>query len=262
VCVTTGIAPTEAAGIFHSAEFWSALFGAAAAFLLEAIRRWRSERRRDIANGNQALFVLVQMYASLAALRSFINDRVGLLKARESRAPDYFEYQAMSLVWNENMRLSMDRLGFLLQSYDPDLLNRMMQVETSFFTILYNLERRTAAQLEFTHRAEEKLGENLPRTPNELERGVGPDIAMRLRDLTESLLKQLPLTIEQIPKVGRQLTETLSLIFPMTPPIGSDFTPYKFTTHAPPSAIPPRWRRFLRDTVRWVKRKAKSTRTV
>src|SRR5580704_13057821 len=106
--------------IFHP-EFWAALFGAAAAFLLEAIRRWRSERRRDIAVGNQALFVLVQMYTSLVALRVFINDRINLMKERESRAPRYFEYQAMSLVWNDNMRLPMDRLGFLLQSYDPDL---------------------------------------------------------------------------------------------------------------------------------------------
>jgi hypothetical protein len=260
VYVAANAGGTGAEGIFRSAEFWAALFGAAAAFLLEAIRRWRSERRRDIAIGNQALFVLVQMYTTLAALRNFINDRINLMKERESRAPHYFEYQAMSLVWNENMRLPVDRLGFLLQSYDPDLLNRMIQVETSFFMILYNLKKRTEAHMEFTARAEQLFGMDLP-SPSELERGVGPNIAMRLRALTEALLKHVPLTIEQIPKVGRQLSETLSFVFPMTPPIGSDFTPYKFTTDPPPDVEPPRWRRSLRDSVRWIKRRIKIATT-
>jgi hypothetical protein len=254
------VAPVEAAGIFHSAEFWAALFGAGAAFLLEALRRWLSERRHERAIGNQALFVFVQMYATLSDLQKAIHSRVQLLQSREGRVPHYFEYPAMGLVWNEDMRLPIDRLGFLLQSYDPDLLNRMARVESSFFTILYTLEKRTTAHMEFTNRAEEKFGENLP-IPIELERGIGPDIAMRSRDLTNSLLEQLPSTIDQIPKVGKQLAETLSLIFPLSPPIGSDFAVYKFTADPPSGAKPPQWRQSLRDAVRWVKRRIKRATT-
>jgi hypothetical protein len=258
--VSMTVTPDAAPGILRSAEFWAALFGALTAFLLEAIRRWRSERRRDIAIGNQALVVFMQMYTTLSELQRLIEERTNLIQKRESRAPHYFEYQAMGLVWNESMRLPMDRLGFLLQSYDPDLLNRMIHVENSFFTILYNLERRTAAQMEFTAKVQQIFGVNLP-PPTDLERGVGPGIAMRLEQLTTSLIQKLPETIEQIPKVGRQLSETLSFVFPMLPPIGSDFTLHKFTTDPPPDTEPPRWRRSLRDTARWIKRKVKTATT-
>jgi hypothetical protein len=236
--------------IFASKEFWAAFWGAVTAFALEAMRRWRSERRHQAAAGNQAVFVLAQMYITLASLqRTLIDDRAQLLRNLEGREPHYFEYQAMSLWWNPDMRLPMDRLGFLLKSYDPDLLNRMSSIEHSFFTILDTLEKRTAAHLEFTGAASLRFGAHLPR-PAELEEAVGPDLSLRLRGLTESLLQHLPATLPLVSKIAGQISETLGLVFPLTRFIGMEPTIQPFTAERPPSAVPPTWRRLVRQAGR------------
>jgi hypothetical protein len=237
--------------IFASKEFWAAFWGAVTAFALEAMRRWWSERRHQAAAGNQAVFVLGQMYITLANLqKTFIDDRVELMRNAQGREPHYFEYQAMSFWWNPDTRLPMDRLGFLLKSYDPDLLNRMSTVEHSFFTILDTLAKRTAAHLEFTGVASETFGAQLPR-PQELENAVGPDLSLRLRGLTESLLQHLPATIPLVSKIAGQVSETLGLVFPLSRFIGMEPTIQPFTAERQASAVPPKWRRLVRQAGRW-----------
>lgn len=237
--------------IFASTEFWAAFWGAVTAFALEAMRRWWSERRHQAAAGNQAIFVLMEMYITLANLqKKLIDDRVELMRNDLGRDPHYFEYQAMSIWWNPDTRLPMDRLGFLLKSYDPDLLNRMSTIEHSFFTILDALTKRTAAHLEFTGVASARFGAQLPR-PRELEDAVGPDISRRLRGLTEELLEHLPETIPRISKIASQLNETLGLVFPLSRFIGMDATIQPFTADRPTTAVPPKWRRLVRKAGRW-----------
>jgi hypothetical protein len=139
----------------------------------------------------------------------------------------------------------MDRLGFLLNSYDPDLLNRMANVEHSFFTILDNLERRTSAHLEFTRLASQKFGSTLP-PPGELQEAVGPDVSLRLRSLTESLIQHLPETQSLILMIAGQLSDTLGFVFPFTRRIGTDALVRPFSAERPSGALPSRLSRVQR----------------
>ena len=74
--------------IFNSTEFWAALFGALAAFLLEALRRWAADRKHQLAAGNEAVFALAQMHRLATAIynQAYL-DRAAEVRWSQKREP-------------------------------------------------------------------------------------------------------------------------------------------------------------------------------
>jgi hypothetical protein len=240
------------------AEFGAAFFGAVAAFALEAMRRWREERRKDLRAGNEAIFVLSQMYSTTQNLYTQgIVDRAAFVRERLGREPKYLEYIPVAVAWNPQTILPMTRLGFLLESHEPDILNRLAQVERAFLSVLDTNVRRGQVHVQFQERARAVLGPEQEMPSNELEAKVGFDLAMQLQQFTAHMLSDVPRTRDALLEMGKQLRSVLELEYPLGRIVG--FTPFDNPVEglSPPTNVrrPALWRRWLRSIVNWVRRR-------
>lgn len=233
-------------------EFGAAFFGAVAAFVLEALRRRGEENRQRLAAGNEAIMVLAQMYSVLRNYnqQAFV-DRAIEVHKQIGREPVYIEYLPVTVAWNERSTLPMNRLGFLLESHDADILNRLSAAERGFLTILAANTLRNGVHLNFQARARMVLRPNDPVPGHIVEESVGMDLALQLKQLTEHLKSNIPSATENLLSLARQLRGVLDLVFPTGRTVG--FTPTDAPTEelsAPPSIRKAAWwRRCLRAMV-------------
>jgi hypothetical protein len=245
--------------VFTSVEFWAALFGAlggaVAAFLLEAIRRWAFDRKHELAAGNEAVFTLAQMHTLATLLfNQIFKDREATLREIQSREPFYFEYLPMGVPSSAAIKVPLDRLGFILASYHPDLLNRLAAVDREFASVLETLAERNRQQRDFQRRHVELL-KSTPAgvAPHILEQLIGADLCSQLKANTDFLKRNLPRCAEHALSAGSQLTEMLSYHFP----VGriTNFAPIPRTTAVEaPAVTGPAWRRAVRALVTRIRR--------
>lgn len=234
-----------------STECLAAFLGALAAFWLEAIRRWRADRLSELSAGNEAIFALCQMFTHTAN----INNQMFVAHAEEfrdksGRDPNYAEILPMQVSADRVLRLQLDKLGFLLRSHDPDVLNRLAVTALDFDVMMKLLEDRNALHLEWQRESARALA-----TPNlldpvpfeQLEQLVGIHRSFLLRHMTDGLRERLPECAANLERIGKQVHDALSLMFPTR-------RTYRFERHerpdavaAPPSTAKPRlWRRCVR----------------
>jgi hypothetical protein len=240
--------------ILTSKEFWSALFGALAAFLLEALRRRAADRKHELAAGNEAVFALAQIHtlATLIFNQAF-KDREAEVRRAQHREPTYFEFLPMIIPWNASIKLSLDRLGFVLASYHPDLLNRLAAVDREFAAVIQAVTERNTQYNEFRRRFVGLPKSSQAIRPEMIEDLVGVDVREPLRTTTEALRRGLPRCAEHAHLAGKQLSEMLSYHSPLARV--SRFTPIARTTALDaPHVTAPAWRRAVRGLVTRLRR--------
>jgi hypothetical protein len=242
-------------------EFGAAFFGALAAFALEAFRRWREEHKRQLAAGNETIFVLAQMYSVIRNSydQGFVA-RAAFVKQRMGREATYLEYQPLDIAWNRSMAVPVSRLGFLLESHDPDILNRISLVERAFLSMMETNLHRNTVHIKFQELSRPHITRDGPIYGDELEESVGMDIVLQLKQLTESLQLGLPVARDNLLSVANQLTKVLGAEFPIARVLS--FTPSEMPIAGvgPPAgtrkAAP--WRTLVRAIVNWLRGRAHS----
>lgn len=244
--------------VFTSVEFWAALFGAlggaVAAFLLEALRRRAADRKRELAAGNEAVFALSQMHGLATLLyEQIFEKREAKIQKALQRDPVYFEYLPMGIPSNAFVRLSLDRLGFILGSYHPDLLNRLAAVDREFASALETLVERNTQHREFQSRQVQRLSSQPGAPAHILEQVIGIDLSSQLKANTAYLQRNLPLCAEHTLAAGRQLAELLSYHFPVGRITTFEPIPRTVAVEAPAAAAPA-WRRAVRALMTCIRR--------
>ena len=235
-----------------STEALAAFLGACAAFLLEALRRWRSDRLTNLAAGNEAVFALSQMYTLVTNLHNqMFVDRIPEVRKVLGRDPTYIEFLPIEAGSDDIIRVPLDRLGFLLRSYEPDILNRVAACAREFGVLMRLLTQRNLAHVQW----QQASGQVYARMPvgteltiGQLENAVGLDLSYRLRMMTEHLHMGLANCAGDLKLVADQLTYTLSMTFPTQRVSHFEAIPREKGMQLPAAARPPRlWRRIVRE---------------
>jgi hypothetical protein len=244
-----------------STECLAAFLGAFAAFMLEALRRWRSDRLANVATGKEAVLSLAQMYSHITAVsnQQFADQRKAF-EENHGRQPNYVEILPLEANLAGALRLQPDRLGFLISSHDPDLLNRLVAVDHFFGVLVSLLERRNEAHLEwqrksFTFISTTRLPD--PISFEAIETGAGMDLSRRLKQMTEELESGLPESSRQLQIMAKQLTDVLSLMYPTKSATSLGVSEVRKTdvTTPPANAKPRLWRKVVRYISRKLRRR-------
>lgn len=238
-----------------STEALAAFLGAFAAFLLEAIRRWRSDRLAELAAGNEAVFALSQMCTMTTNINNqLFVDRIAEFTKTMGRAPSYIEFLPMHAGNTDLMRLHMDKLGFLLNTYDPDILNRIASCDRDFAVLMGVMEQRNHAHIEWQQKSSHAMAKlftaqiEVPIT--QMEQLVGMDLSYRLRAFTEHLQEGLPRCAEDLKSAGEQLTKVLAMTFPTRRVASFVNIPRVESAIRAPNVKPRLWRRCVRACYR------------
>jgi len=195
------------AQLLGSGEFWAALAGALAAFLLGSAAQWRSATNAKRAAGNVALITLSQMFS----LTKNLNDQLFVIQVPKvggllGRDPYFFELKSAVALPDQVLTLPLDQLGFLADSHDPDVLNRLLTVERAFSTMLKLVERHERLHLEFQRRlsAHDQSG-TIAWQVGEIRGMIGVDLWLQLENAVMELRTGLPETVDHIIRVSGQV---------------------------------------------------------
>ena len=197
-------------------EFRAALIGALTAFLLGAFAHWRGSARQKRSAGNLALVTLGQMYTEMETLRYHVLDEEPKRLARlMGREPFTTEIRPIMGLSDLTPRLQPDQLGFLSESSDADILNRLLVVERAFDSMI-GLVRRHA---ELALRMQEQMSEVRPPGPQnfhieQLPDLVGVFLVLQIDDTMTGLIEGLPATRDAILSVSTQLRDVLRMYLP------------------------------------------------
>jgi hypothetical protein len=198
-------------------EFWSALFGALAAFLLGAAATWRSQASAKRTAGNLTLIALSQMYSLIENLRQqlLIEEPIRVLEATGGKDAFPFLFRAATGLPEQLPRIAIQDLGFLIDSHDPNVLNRLLTVERAFISMIDLVRRHEPLHARFQEAlsAVDPTGRRQWK-PEELSDCVGVRILIELDETIDQFGKGLPKTRDELLAVSRQLLDALRFQFP------------------------------------------------
>lgn len=232
-------------------EFWSALFGALAAFLLGALATWWANLNAKRTAGNMAIIALSQMCSLMENVRYqlLVAEPLriqGILK----RAPFPFEIRPAIGLPESPPRIAGDGLGFLADSHDPDILNRLLTVERAFASMLDLVRRHEVVHAKITERlsAYDPMGQK-PFGAQVILEVVGTKLLVELDTIVEGLEKGLPETRDMLLALGGQLRAVLRVQIPFRRFVGFTSAPRSRLSDQPPELPKPAlWRRLTRWT--------------
>ncbi len=236
--------------LLKNAEFWAALFGALAAFLLGAMGQWWAEMRRRQTAGNLALITLSQMYSQIENLRHHFLDQEATRAANAlKRQPFTLEIRAAIGLSEQTLQLQLNDLGFLADSHDPDILNRLLTVERAFTSMLGLVKRHSQLQAEVQERMS-KIDPEGTRAFHiqELPALVGGPLVFQTDDTVIGLMDGLPDTRDSLIAIARQLRSALRMQLPIARFLDFGPAPRSRIVDQPPELPPPSLGRRL---VRW-----------
>jgi hypothetical protein len=230
-------------------EFWSALFGALAAFLLGALATWWANLSTKRTAGNLAIIALSQMCSLVENVRYelLVKEPIRIHKIA-NRGPLSFEIRPAAGLPEALPRIDAEELGFLADSHDPDILNRLLTVERAFGSMFDLLRRHEVAHTMVTERmnALDPTGQR-PFGPDVLLQATGAKVLIELDIIIEALEKGLPETRDMLLEVGKQLHNILRVQIPFRRFVGFSAIPRSRLADQPPELPKPAlWRRVTR----------------
>jgi hypothetical protein len=237
------------AELLSKPEFWSALFGALAAFLLGAFATWWANLNAKRTAGNMAIIALSQMCSLVENIRYqlLVMEPLriqGILK----RPPLSFEIRPAIGLPESLPQVPADGLGFLADSHDPDILNRLLTIERAFASMFDLLRRHEIVHAKITEKmsAFDPAGQK-PFGSQVILEVVGSKLLVEVDTIVEGLEKGLPETRDMLLAVGEQLRGVLRIQIPFRRFVGFSPAPRSRLSVQPPDLPKPAlWRRVTR----------------
>ncbi len=202
--------------VLSSTEFWAALFGALAAFLLEAIRRRRNENLANATAINLTLSRLGQMYNLLKNYhdQAFV-EPMQQLRTTLGHEPSPILFKPLVGMGEPDLRIPHEQLGVLMRSHDPDIVNRIYGAERGYLGFLAQMREHTSLHHKLQHRMSAGGFDANAMVPVEVvQRLVGYDLFKQVEDIAMALRDQLPQTYREILEIQSQLHGVAKAHFP------------------------------------------------
>jgi hypothetical protein len=201
------------------------------------------------------VFALLQMFTQAANVyRQKFVVRSAEVRKMTGSDPNYSQILPMELATRQIPRLQLEKLGFLLRSHDPDILNRMAVTAMDFEVLMNLLEKRNVAHLEWQRASEPVFADPTlpgPISIEVLEDRIGAQRSVMLKLMTDELRERLPECAGNLERIGKQLTDVLSLMYPSHRINRFDRLERQDAVAPPPSTPKARlWRRAVRAVAR------------
>lgn len=167
---------------------FSSFAGASLALLRERFTARLEKRKRDYSSLREAHFALLQQYTLLTSLRDQF-----LTAAMQSPVPWLTMLPIVGFF--DAPRLDVPKLVYMLESPEPDLLNRLLVAQQKYFALHAYFEQRNSAheQLQDRLASLQRDGSLTPdATVDDIERLAGHALVGRLKTLTDAISSTYP----------------------------------------------------------------------
>ena len=194
-----------AAAVTLAAAFGGAWF----AYRLQKEREEKKELEKQVSAGNHSIFNVMQMYH---VLKNYQNQYIDPIRHRASRAME----MAPSYLLNDSVDLDLNRLSFLLDTSDKNILMELHIENSKYEKAIQAINERSRMQIENVQPLLEKSGvlQGDALTDAEIESAIGNRLFVSMQDITENVINHVDTTVLSLKMIGDNLTESMIKNYP------------------------------------------------
>ena len=188
----------------------AAFYGASFAYELQKEKEKEDIKRRNIVNGNSAIFTLMRMTNKLVIFQRQIIDPIRNNPAR------FLAMQPTATLEKDDIKLDMEKLYFLLETDDRDLLGEIMIEEERYRNAIDAINGRSRLHLLEAQPQLEKAGfqPGGEYTFAQMEAMLGPRLYATIKSATDQTITHIDNAVVSIKATSDKLTTSLKRLFP------------------------------------------------
>jgi hypothetical protein len=202
------------------ATLLAAFYGAKYAFQLHKDKEIEDTKKRNVVNGNTAIFNMMRMTSTLRNVQRQIVDPVRDHPAR------FLQMQPTLHSSNDYMKLNIETLYFLLETDDRNLLGELATEEARYQIALDAINERSRLHREEVQPLLERAGfvEGGDASLAQFEKALGNRLYITMQQATEQAIEHVDNTVLSLNQVADKLRTSLKKEFPNENIIGFEIT--------------------------------------
>ena len=210
------IAQGRHGGVFLSsyvpalATLVAAFYGAKCAFQFQRDKEREENKRRNVVNGNSAIFNMMRMAEKLKNVQRQIIDPV------RGRPACFLEMRPTLHLVKDDIKLNIETLYFLLETDDRNLLGALMVEEARYQSALDAINERSRLHRQEVQPLLERAGfvQGGNYSFAQIEEALGNRVYTTIRSATDQVIDYVDSTIVSLKQVADKLTASLKKQYP------------------------------------------------
>jgi len=188
----------------------AAYIGASYAFKLQSDKEDRENQQGNIVAGNLAIFNI------LRKLNILINYQRQIITPIRGKRTAFLEMQPTLHLLEEDIRLDLNSLSFLLNSDNPDLLGELSVEESKFQSALDAINKRSKIHLKQVQPKMERASvvEGDDYTFQQIEQILGQRLYVTIHKATDQVIDHVDSAVSSLQEVGEKLANTMKELYP------------------------------------------------
>lgn len=188
----------------------AAFYGAKYAFQFQKDKEKEDNKRRNVVNGNSAIFNMMRMTNTLRTVQRQIID-----PARD-RPVRFLQMQPTLHLINDDIKLNIETLYFLLETEARNLLGELVTEEARYQSALDAINERSRLHREEVQPVLERAGivQGGDYSLAQIENALGNRLYTTIQQATEQAIDHVDSTVVSLKQVSDKLTASLKKQFP------------------------------------------------
>lgn len=188
----------------------AAFYGAKYAFQFQKDKELEDSKNRNVVNGNNSIFALSRMAGKLAGFQKQIIEPI------RNSPVSFLEMRATNHLEKDDIQLNIEKLYFLLETEDRNLLGEIMVEEDRYRNAIDAINLRSQLHLHEVQPLFERAGfvQGGQYSFEQIEGMLGPRLYATISQATDDVIHHVDATVESIKSVSNKLTASLKKQYP------------------------------------------------
>jgi hypothetical protein len=198
----------------------AAFYGARYAFQFQKDKEKEDINKRNLVNGNSAIFNIMRMTTTLRNIQKQIIDPARNLPVR------YIQMRPTLHLMDDAIRLNIESLYFILETDERNILGELVTEEERYRTALIVINERSRLHIEEIQPLLEQSGlvEGGDYSPARIEEALGNRLHITIQQATEQAINHVDDTVVSLQQVADKLRTSLKKVYPDEIIIGFEIT--------------------------------------
>ena len=188
----------------------AAFYGAKYAFQFQKDKEEEDNKRRNVVNGNNAIFNLMRMASRLINVQKQIIEPVRKIPTR------FLDMQPVLHLAKDDIKLNIETLYFLLETDDRNLLGELEAEATRFRSAIDAINERSQLHTQEVQPLLEQAGivKDGNYSYEQIEQALGKRLYIIMQQSTEQIINHVDSTIVSLKQAVDKLTASLKRQYP------------------------------------------------
>ncbi len=198
----------------------AAFLGARYAFQFQKDKEKEENKKRNVVNGNSAIFNMMRMTTTLRSVQ------IQIIEPARDRPIRFLQMQPTLHLITDDIKLNIESLYFLLETDERNILGELVTEEARYRSALQAINERSRIHREEVQPLLERAGivEGGDYSLAQIENALGNRLYITIQQATEEAINLVDKTVVSLKEVADKLRASLKKVYPDEIIIGFEIT--------------------------------------